>query len=135
VSAENVDVVRTFFQLFSDGRLDEMKGLLTDDFEWTYHGPESLPWAGVYRGSAGFDKFFEIVHRLIEVQEFDPYEYLDAGDAVVVLGVSRTRILANDATYEAQWMNVFRLRGGRIFQYLDLFDTASVVEALQRPRG
>jgi ketosteroid isomerase-like protein len=134
MSAQNVDVVRAFFRLFSEGRLDDIKKqLLTDDFEWIYHGPAALPWAGVYHGHDGFDRFFEIVRGLIEVQELDAYEYLDAGDSVVVLGVSRTRILANDARYEAHWMNVFRVRDGRIAQYLDLYDTGSVIEALNAP--
>lgn len=134
MSQQNVTVVRDFFRLFSEGKLDAIKErLITDDFEWIYHGPRSLPWAGVYRGAEGFDRFFETVHGLIEVQELDAYEYLDAGSSVVVLGVSRTRVLANEANYEANWMNVFRMRDGRIAQYLDLYDTASVVEALQMP--
>lgn len=135
MSAENVAVIRTFFQLFDEDRLEEMKDLLAEDFSWTYHGPKSLPWAGEYEGEAGFDRFFEIVHELIDVEECVAYEYLDAGDDVVVLGYSKTRILANDARYEAQWINIFRLRDGRIARYLDLFDTASVVEALQAPPG
>lgn len=133
MTAENVAVVRRFFDLFDEDRLEEMKDLLADDFHWIYHGPKSLPWAGEYRGPTGFDQFFAIVHDLIDVEECQAYEYLDAGDDVVVLGYSRTRILANNARYEAQWMNIFRLRDGRIAQYLDLFDTASVVEALQAP--
>ncbi|MFF4546026.1 nuclear transport factor 2 family protein [Streptomyces sp. NPDC001435] len=130
MSQQNVDVVRRFFQLFDERRLTDIEALLTDDFEWVYHGPKSLPWAGTYRGVEGFRQFFTIVRDLIQVQECVAYDYLDAGDRVVVLGVSRTRVLANDRRYEAQWMNVFTVRDGLISRYLDLYDTASVVEAL-----
>ncbi|MGW7410519.1 nuclear transport factor 2 family protein [Streptomyces sp. NPDC054833] len=130
MSQQNVDVVRRFFQLFDEGRLTDIEALLSDDFEWVYHGPKSLPWAGTYRGVEGFRQFFTIVRDLIQVQECVAYDYLDAGDRVVVLGVSRTRVLANDRRYEAQWMNVFTVRDGLISRYLDLYDTASVVEAL-----
>ncbi|MFE2293872.1 nuclear transport factor 2 family protein [Streptomyces sp. NPDC059452] len=132
MSAQSVEVVRRFFQLFEEGRLADIEPLLAPDFEWVYHGPASLPWAGTYRGVEGFRAFFGIVRELIEVQECDAYDYLDAGDRVVVLGVSRTRVLANDARYEAQWMNVFTVRDGLISRYLDLYDTARVVEALER---
>lgn len=132
MSQRNVDVVRRFFQLFDQGRLTDIEALLTDDFEWIYHGPKSLPWAGVYWGVEGFRQFFSLVRDLIQVQECVPYDYLDAGDRVVVLGVSRTRVLANDRCYEAEWMNVFTVRDGLICRYLDLYDTASVVEALGR---
>ncbi|OIK25552.1 nuclear transport factor 2 family protein [Streptomyces malaysiense] len=130
MSRQNVDVVRRFFQLFDEARLTDIEALLTDDFEWVYHGPKSLPWAGTYRGVEGFRQFFTIVRDLIQVQECVAYDYLDAGDRVVVLGVSRTRVLTNDRRYEAQWMNVFTVRDGLISRYLDLYDTASVVEAL-----
>lgn len=134
MSQQNVDVVRRFFQLFDERRLTDIEALLTDDFEWVYHGPKSLPWAGTYRGVEGFRQFFTIVRDLIQVQECVAYDYLDAGDRVVVLGVSRTRVLANDRRYEAQWMNVFTVRDGLISRYLDLYDTASVVEALGQER-
>ncbi|MGZ9934654.1 nuclear transport factor 2 family protein [Streptomyces sp. NC-S4] len=132
MSTQNVEVIRTFFRLFDEGRLADIEPLLAPDFEWVYHGPASLPWAGVYRGVEGFRAFFAIVRELIRVQECEAHEYLDAGDRVVVLGVSRTHVLANGARYEAQWMNVFTVRDGLISRYLDLFDTASVVEALER---
>ncbi|MFE7275168.1 nuclear transport factor 2 family protein [Streptomyces sp. NPDC057623] len=134
MSRQNVDVVRRFFALFDEERLADIEALLTDDFEWIYHGPKSLPWAGTYRGVEGFRRFFSVVRELIQVQECVAYDYLDAGDRVVVLGVSRTRVLANDRHYEAQWMNVFTVRDGLISRYLDLYDTASVVEALGQER-
>ncbi|OKK16051.1 hypothetical protein AMK16_25310 [Streptomyces sp. CB00455] len=134
MSHDNVEVVRRFFQLFEEGRLADIEPLLAPDFEWVYYGPRSLPWAGTYSGVTGFREFFAIVRELIQVQECQAYDYLDAGDRVVVLGFSRTRVLANDARYEAPWMNVFTVRDGLISRYLDLFDTASVVEALTRPR-
>ncbi|MFJ9469362.1 nuclear transport factor 2 family protein [Streptomyces caniferus] len=133
MSEQNVEVIRRFFRLFDEGRLEDIEALLSPDFEWIYHGPTSLPWAGTYRGVEGFREFFTLVRGLIEVQECEAYDYLDAGDRVVVLGVSRTRILANDARYEAQWMNVFTVHDGLITRYLDLYDTASVVAALNAP--
>lgn len=135
MSQQDVDVVRRFFQLFNDGRLAEIEALLAEDFEWIYHGPPALPWAGTYRGVDGFRRFFTIVRPLISVEVCDPYDFLDAGDRVVVLGLSRTRVRHNDARYQAQWMNVFTIRDGLIARYLDLYDTASVVEALNRERG
>ncbi|MBY8875064.1 nuclear transport factor 2 family protein [Micromonospora sp. PLK6-60] len=132
MSQQDVDVVRRFFQLFDDGKLTEIEALLTDDFEWIYHGPPSLPWAGTYQGVEGFRRFFTIVRQWISVEVCQPYDFLDAGDRVVVLGFSRTRVLHNAARYEAQWMNVFTIRDGLIARYLDLYDTASMVEALHR---
>jgi ketosteroid isomerase-like protein len=127
----NIAVVRHIYDLFAAGDRDGMRALLAEDFEWDYFGPSSIPWAGKYRGVAGFDRFFANVAGVIEPIAFEPREFIDAGERVVVLGISRARAVASGACYEARWANVFWLEGGRIKRLFDLYDTASVMTALQ----
>lgn len=129
----NIDVVRRIYDLFADGDENGMRSLLADDFEWDFYGPSSIPWAGKYRGVEGFDQFFARVREVVEVEHFEPREFIGADDRVVVLGISRSRVLASGARYEAQWANVFTLRDGRITRLIDLYETASVVRALEAP--
>lgn len=129
----NMEVVRRIYDLFAAGDRATMRGLLADDFVWDYFGPRSIPWAGNYRGAAGFDRFFERVAGVIEPIAFEPREFIDAGDAIVVLGISRARAVASGRSYEAQWANVFWLQDGRIKRLFDLYDTASVTAALAAP--
>lgn len=131
----NVKVVQRVYDLFSAGKLNEIPELLTDNFEWTFYGPEQLPWSGTYIGRSGVEKFFEIVGELIEVEHFDTSEYIDAGDWVVVRGTSQARILATEVRYTTNWVNIFTLRDGRICRLHDLYETASVVLALQAGRS
>lgn len=126
----NVEVVRSVFERFSEGRIDLIHELLTEDFEWTFYGPEELPWAGTYIGGEGVDRFFEIVGGLIEVEEFEAREFIDAGETVVVLGTSTARVLATGARYTTNWSNTFTLRDGRICRLLDLYETGTVLLTL-----
>ena len=127
----NVDVVRLVYSRFAANEMARIPELLTDDFEWIYYGPDELPWAGTYVGRAGVDRFFRIVDNLIEIEHFEPREFIDAGERVVVLGGSRARVLATGARYQTEWANIFTLRDGRICRLLDLYETASVVRALR----
>lgn len=131
----NLEVVRRIYEMFAADDEDGMRALLADDFEWEFYGPRSIPWAGKYRGVEGFDAFFANVRGVVEVEHFEPREFISAGDRVVVLGISRARVLGSGAGYEAQWANVFTLENGRITRLLDLYETASVVRALEAPSG
>ncbi|HTN84485.1 MAG TPA: nuclear transport factor 2 family protein [Sorangium sp.] len=123
--------MRRIYDLFSAGDRDGMRALLAEDFEWDYFGPKSIPWAGKYRGAAGFDRFFENVAGVIEPIHFEPREFIDAGDKIVVTGISCARAVASGVSYEAQWVNVFWIEGGRVKRLLDLYETASVLRALE----
>jgi ketosteroid isomerase-like protein len=130
----NVDVVRRVYEHFAAGEIQEIHALLAEDFEWTYYGPDELPWAGTYVGREGVDRFFRIVNDLIEIEHFEPREFIPAGDRVIVLGSSHARVLATGARYETEWANIFTVLDGRICRLLDLYETASVVRALQEHR-
>nr|WP_052477671.1 nuclear transport factor 2 family protein [Kibdelosporangium sp. MJ126-NF4]CEL13235.1 Ketosteroid isomerase-related protein [Kibdelosporangium sp. MJ126-NF4]CTQ98926.1 Ketosteroid isomerase-related protein [Kibdelosporangium sp. MJ126-NF4] len=124
-------LVRKVFDLFGEARLTEIRDLLSDDFEWTFFGPEELPWADTYLGHEGFDRFFATVAKHIEVEQFDVSEYIEAGDRVVAIGTSSARFLRTDVRYHTNWINVFTVNGGKITRLLDLYETATVVEALR----
>jgi ketosteroid isomerase-like protein len=130
----SVETVRHVYDLFSAGKLEEIPDLATEDFTWEYCGPPELPWAGTYVGRSGIERFFGIVQDLIEVEHFEPTEFIHGGERVVALGISRARVLATGARYQTTWANVFSFRDGRICRLLDLYETASVVAALRTGR-
>lgn len=128
---DNVAIVRGLFDLFGSNRIDEMRAAFADDFEWTYHGPAEVPWAGTYRGPGALDRFLAIVRGVIELDRFEATEFLGCGDRVVVLGTSGARVIASGAHYDTPWVNVFTLRDGRVTRLIDLYETASIVKALR----
>jgi len=101
----NVETVRRVYDLFSTGDLEEIPDLATEDFTWEYCGPPELPWAGTYVGRSGIDRFFGIVQDLIEVEHLEPTEFINGGERVVALGISRARVLATGVleSYDAEF--------------------------------
>ena len=129
-SGAALELVKDIYRKFASGAREELTELVTEDFEWRYCGPSSIPWAGVYRGPRGVTEFFARVEKTVELERFDPREFIDGSDRVVVIGSSRARVRASGKTYESTWVNVFKTRDGRVSELLDLYDTAEIVRAL-----
>lgn len=65
----------------------------------------------------------------MEIQRFEPREFIAQGDQVVVLGEERMRIKATGRIAENRWVMVFALRDGRIVRFREFDDTAAVAAA------
>jgi ketosteroid isomerase-like protein len=129
--SENLGAVRRAYDSFARDDVASLHAALADDFEWSYLGPGSIPWAGTYRGREGFDRFFEVVRAHVALELFAPQQFWDAGETIIVMGMSRGRILATNVVYEATWINLFALERGRVKKLVELYDTATLVAALE----
>ena len=66
----NVEVVQETYEAVGRGDIPALLDLLTDDVEWTFQGPSSIPFAGTRRGREGVAEFFSLVGENLEFQEF-----------------------------------------------------------------
>ena len=130
MSEQNVDVVRAIYDGFAAGNVPAVMALMAPDIVWIeaenfpysdgnpYRGPEAVV-SGVFARLAGeWDGFAAV-----------PEEYLDGGDAVVVLGRYRGTYRATGRAMNAQMVHVWRLSGGKASgfqQYVDTLDVARV---------
>jgi len=128
--SEGVRIVQRAYSHYRENTLESIRGLITDDFQWDFVGPASIPWAGQYVGAAGMDRFFERVKAAIDVEAFEVDEVTGVDGVVVARGSSRARFKHSGAAYDARWINLFRLREGKICHLTDLYDTGQIVEAL-----
>ena len=121
----NAEVVQGTYEAVGRGDIPALLDLLTDDVQWTFQGPSTIPFAGVRRGREGVAEFFSLVGENIEFQDFEPREFIAQGDTVVVLGFERSRIKPTGRTFEQEWAHVYKLRDGKVAEFLALEDTAA----------
>lgn len=126
----NAVVVQETYEAVGRGDIPALLDLLTDDVEWTYQGPSSIPFAGTRRGREGVAEFFSLVGENLEFQEFRPREFVAQGDTVVVLGFERSLVRPTGRTFEQEWAHAYTLRDGKVATFLALEDTAVHVVAL-----
>ena len=121
----NAEVVQETYEAVGRGDIPALLDLLTDDVEWTFQGPSVIPFAGTRRGREGVAEFFSLVGGNLEFEQFEPREFVAQGDTVVVLGFERSLTKPTGRTFEQEWAHVYKLREGKVTEFLALEDTAA----------
>jgi hypothetical protein len=121
----NVEVVQETYEAVGRGDIPALLDLLTNDVEWTFQGPSVIPFAGTRRRREGVAEFFSLVGENLEFERFEPREFVAQGETVVVLGFERSRIKPTGRTFEQEWAHVYKLRDGKVAEFLALEDTAA----------
>jgi ketosteroid isomerase-like protein len=117
------DVIRTAYAAFGRGDLPALLGLMSDDVEWKFLGAKGLSYTGTFRGKEGVGKWFASVPGIDDIQAFEPREFLAGGDTVTVIGWEKTKAVPSGRLYEADWVHIWVVRGGRIVRFWGMYDT------------
>jgi uncharacterized protein len=119
----NVEKVRRALSLGPEGLLD----LLADDVEWDYVG--AFPESATYYGPEAVRRFFAQWAGAFNDFGFEPEEFVDAGDHVLVRLRQWGRGKATGAAVENRTWQVFTFREGRIVHCRGYPDKAEALRA------
>ncbi len=127
---ENVQVVRDMYEAFGMKDETRLRQLLHPDVEWIQCA--GFPGGGHRRGQ---DEVLEKVFRSLRSDwndwRVEIEEYLDAGDAVVVLGHYAGTHAATKCPMTAVFAHVYIVANGRIVRFRQFTDTHELVKAAQ----
>lgn len=127
---ENVQLVKSGYAAFGRGDLPAMMALFADDIEWII-GSEGLPLSGTFRGHAGVSEFFQKLTSLVELQAFEPREFIADGNRVIVVGWERARVKATGRTLENHWVMAWTLGNGKVTNFREYSDTLAWARAYE----
>jgi uncharacterized protein len=129
---QNLELVQSAFAALGTNNMARFKGLLADDVTWSAPGPSDvLPFAGTHRGP---DEVAEWWRRLGECEEairFEPKEFVAHEDNVVVWGDSEMRVRSTGKTLNAEWVQIYTLKDGKIVRFREFYDTAQEVRGYE----
>jgi uncharacterized protein len=123
--SDAMDVVKAAYSAFARGDIPGILELIPDVVDWRVVGPPSLPYATTCRTRAEVQRFFEDLRAAEEVTQFEPREFIDAGDKIVVIGFVAVVMKATGKAFESEWVHIFTVEGGRVSRWLEFFDTAA----------
>jgi ketosteroid isomerase-like protein len=145
VSEENVALVRRNYEVINAiGRTGEefvdpeelapdLWASLAPDFE--LHGRPDVPDAKVYRGREDSKDFWRMLQEVWSELRWEPREFTDLGDVVVV----ETRMVAlgrgSDVPTEADETDVFWFRDGQIARVQGFATKGEALEAVRASAG
>lgn len=127
----NVQVARNIFEAFGRGDAPALLAFVSEDVLWAIEGPSSVPYYGERRGHAGVMDFLAKLNGSVEFERFEPREFIDGGDKIVVLGTERGSVRATNKTLDNDWAMVFTVRDGKVVQFR-CYENTAVVEAAFR---
>jgi ketosteroid isomerase-like protein len=83
VSAENVELLRRYYESWNDGDVESVVAVLSDEVAW--HAHPRLPEPGPYTDPAEVGRWMKQFREAWGELHAQPVELLDAGDGVVAL--------------------------------------------------
>ena len=126
---ENTNIVKQTYENFLRGDIESLLKLYADDIRWEVYGPASVPTTGERNGLKEVAEFFAQVNDRLEVQSFEPQEFIAQGDQVAVIGHYTWTAKPSGRPFSANWAHVLTLSNGKITRFREYTDTAAAVEA------
>ena len=130
MSQENVEVARHAYDAFLRSDWNSLSELIDPDFEFrgTVGGLEE---GRIARGAQQVREVFEREDLdAWDERRFEPEDFIDAGDCVVVLQREYRRGRASGVELETETAVVFEVRDGRVMCIQGYMDRAAALEAV-----
>jgi ketosteroid isomerase-like protein len=119
---ENVDIVRSGYEVLDTGGVDAFLDFIHPDFETTTPAALSAE-PDTYRGHDGLRRYFDSFYEAMEEIRFEPREIVDLGeDRVMADTVLHARGRATGIETEQSLFMVWTLRDGKAYR-LEAFAT------------
>jgi ketosteroid isomerase-like protein len=125
----------TIQQMYADfgaGNIPGFLGALATDVRWRFIGAPGVAYSAEVRGPEGVQAWLGKVMESDDIQAFEPREFFAGENHVTVIGWERTIARPTGRAFEADWMHLFEVSGGRVSRFLGLYDTAAAAKAYAR---
>jgi ketosteroid isomerase-like protein len=132
---QNLDVVRGLYAAFGRGDLEAILAPLDPQVSWRTPGAPDLPTAGLRHGVPAVREFFGLLLGTLDIADFQPRDFLAAGDKVVVLGTSREGPKGSGRLVDFRWVHVFTFKNGKIAAFEEPADVSELVAEFRRSRA
>lgn len=120
-----VEIVRDMYDAFARKDNERVLRLFHPEIEWIQ--TDGFPGGGRYVGAeAVLRDVFGTFRADWETWKVEIDEYLDAGDAVIVLGWYVGTYKATGRSMRASFAHVYTVRDGRIVRFVQYTDTALI---------
>jgi ketosteroid isomerase-like protein len=134
MSRENVELVRRAYEAMNSGDLETVLAGFDQDVEFVLAKDAEtvlgLDFEESYRGIGGFMQFLARLSEAWEEYRWEPVEYLDAGERVVVFIRMIARGRASGIEIEQDMAHVSEMRNAKVVRHETFFDRAKALEAV-----
>ena len=107
---QNKQLVKDLYATFGGRDIAAVAALVAKDVIW--HLPGTVPhYSGTYKGPSSIVEFFQELSRSLEIQAFEPCEFVAEAHRVLVSGWSRGRVKSTGRMFDNRWVMAFSVCG------------------------
>ncbi len=118
-------IVQQAYDAFGRKDVPAILDLVAEDADWEFVGSAALPYAGRRKNRKDVGDFFAAIPRVDDIHAFEPREFIEAGEHVIVFGWERSTAIDTGKRYESEWVHVFTVKDGKITRWRGFFNTAA----------
>jgi ketosteroid isomerase-like protein len=128
---ESSDIVRNVLNLLQDGRVEAALGYIHDDFICVE--ADSMPYAGTYRGKAGFTKLIALLGTTWNEFGFQIHEIFGQGENVAVIET----VWGTEAgqRWTMRVVELWKVRAGKVIEATPYYHDTAALAKLHRERA
>jgi uncharacterized protein len=120
MSQDNIEIVREGYEHFNRGDIGWMVERMTPDISWT--DSTVIPGAKTYHGTDEVRTYLESFDRIWEEARFEPEEFREHSDKVLVLARFVARGRQSGADVDAALAHLYEMRDGKGANVVTYFD-------------
>jgi ketosteroid isomerase-like protein len=129
MSQANVEIVRRAIDARNRGDRAAAFADVAPDIEFDFSASAGH-WAGIYRGVEEITRFWDRLSEAFSELSWEPHEFIDAGDAVVVPMRFRARGRESGVETVSRGAGVYWLKDGKCVRYRHCQSRAEALEAV-----
>ena len=124
-------VIERYYQFLQQRDRTGLISLLSPEIEVIYHASNSrLPWAGIFKGINGFDRFFDTIKAHLDIVDVVVIDRVFSENKAIMQCQGTWRRKATGTLIEGAMVNVFTIEDRLINTYEVYADTAAFEAAM-----
>jgi uncharacterized protein len=129
MAKDDLGLIQEVYAAYAQGNSQFILDHVTDDVDWINEGPDSIPYAGTFKGRKDVQRFFESIGTSVDNGRVTAEDWIAQGDKVVSTGRFTATVKKSGRRIDVPIAHVFTVRNGKIARWVGYADTARVAEA------
>ncbi|MGA7815295.1 nuclear transport factor 2 family protein [Caballeronia sp.] len=121
----HLDIAKEAYAAFGRGDIAAILPVISEQVEWRVVGPDTLPFPTLSKTRDEVANYFKQLTEAEEITAFEPREFIDGGDKIVVLGFVAATVRETKKSFETEWAHVITMKDGMVTRFIEFFDTAA----------
>lgn len=124
-------IIKKAYNDFIAGNIPALLEIMQEDIVWQFNGSSIIPMAGTFEGKSAVLRFYQLVDESVTIEQYEPQEFIEAEDKVVVVGKERTTAKKTGKTFTGTWIHVWEMENGKLKRLRLFVDTAAAEKTYQ----